>query len=214
MYFFMTNLPMYILSIIFRVTGRFVKLKIERTILQQQVKAKKRTYNFETSKLIATHTARLNWLFSERSSSATFNTAKPSGITVVLQMLNAWKRFSRGVWSVFIPTIPPHMSPSWIKLACHFWKLWDKWTSQFKTFKLLDDLLPTHLLEMIEKRCRTRNLRNSENILKISLMKRVRHGTNPFCFLAPKIWNFLPEALRITRDLKTFRDGLWAYFSL
>ena len=81
-----------------------------------------------------------------------------------------------------------------------------------QTFEILNDLAPTYLLELIEKRCRTRNLRNSENILKIPLMKRVRHGTNSFCFLAPKIWNSLPEALRITRDLKTFRDGLRAYF--
>ena len=70
-----------------------------------------------------------------------------------------------------------------------------------QTFKILNDLSPTYLLELIEKRCRTRNLRNSENILKIPLMKRVRHGANSFCFLAPKIWNSLPEALRITRDL-------------
>ena len=83
-----------------------------------------------------------------------------------------------------------------------------------QTFKILNDLSLTYLLELIEKRCRTRNLRNSKNILKIPLMKRVRHGTNSFCFSAPKIWNSLPEALRITRDLKTFRDGLRAYFSL
>ena len=83
-----------------------------------------------------------------------------------------------------------------------------------QTFKILNDLSPTYLLELIEKCCRTRNLRNSENILKIPLMKRVRHGTNSFCFLASKIWYSLPEALRITRDLKTFRDGLRAYFSL
>ena len=37
-----------------------------------------------------------------------------------------------------------------------------------RTFKILNDLSPTYLLELIEKRCRTRNLRNSENILKIS----------------------------------------------
>ena len=36
-------------------------------------------------------------LFSERSSSTTFNTAQPSGTTVVLQMLDVWKRFRRGL---------------------------------------------------------------------------------------------------------------------
>ena len=42
-------------------------------------------------------TTRLDWLFSERSFSATFITAQPSGITVVLQMLDVWKRFRRGL---------------------------------------------------------------------------------------------------------------------
>ena len=32
-----------------------------------------------------------------------------------------------------------------------------------QTFKTLNDLSPTYLLELIEKRCRTRNLGNSEN---------------------------------------------------
>ena len=45
-------------------------------------------------------------------------------------------------------------------------------------FKIPNDLAPTYLLELIEKSGRTRNLRNSENILKIS-----RHGTNTFGFL-------------------------------
>ena len=46
-----------------------------------------------------------------------------------------------------------------------------------QSFKILNDLPPTYLLELIiEKRCRTRNLRNSENSPKIPLMKRVPHG--------------------------------------
>ena len=56
-----------------------------------------------------------------------------------------------------------------------------------QTFKIPNDLAPTYLLELIEKRYRTRNLGNSENILKILLMKRVRHGTNSFCFFTPQI---------------------------
>ena len=39
-----------------------------------------------------------------------------------------------------------------------------------KIFKSPYDIAPTYILELIEKRCRTRNLRNSENILKIPLM--------------------------------------------
>ena len=43
-----------------------------------------------------------------------------------------------------------------------------------QTFKIHNELSPTYLLELIEKRCRTRNVRHSENILKIPLMKRMR----------------------------------------
>ena len=84
----------------------------------------------------------------------------------------------------------------------------------FQTLKILDDLAPTYLIELIEKRCRTRILENSDNILKIPLVKRVRHGTNSFCFLAPNIWNSLSGALRITIDLEIVSDGLQTYFSI
>ena len=41
---------------------------------------------------------------------------------------------------------------------------------EIKIFKINNDLAPTYLLELIEKRRRTRNIRNSENILNIPLM--------------------------------------------
>ena len=156
-------------------------------------------------------TARLNWLFSERSSSVTFNTVQPSGITVLLQMLDAWKRFRalKCVYSNHTASYESLLN----KARLPSLEVGRQMNIAIQTFKILNDLSPTYLLELIKKRCRTRNIRNSENILKIPLMKRVRHGTNSFCFLAPKIWNPLPEALRITRDLKTSRDGLRAYFS-
>ena len=80
-----------------------------------------------------------------------------------------------------------------------------------QTLKILNDLALTYLLELSENRWHTCNLRNSENILKNFLM---RHRTTYFCFLAPKIWKSLQEALNITRDFETFKDGLRAYFLL
>ena len=50
-----------------------------------------------------------------------------------------------------------------------------------QTLKILNDLALTYLLELSENRWHTCNFRNSENILKIFLM---RHGTNYFCFSA------------------------------
>ena len=49
-----------------------------------------------------------------------------------------------------------------------------------QTFKILNDLAPTYLLELIEKRCRTRSLRNSENILKIPLMNKFLLHFGPY----------------------------------
>ena len=42
-----------------------------------------------------------------------------------------------------------------------------------QTFKILNELALTYLLELIEKCCGTRNLRNSENIFKIPLMSHI-----------------------------------------
>ena len=143
------------------------------------------------------------------SSSASFNTAQPSGITVhsapnARCMEKIQERALKCVHSNHTASYDSLLNKAHLQSL----KVGRQMSIAIQTFKIIIDLAPTYLLERIEKCCRTRNFRNSEKILKIPLIKRVQHGTNSFCFLAPKIWNSLPEELRITRDLKTFRDGL------
>ena len=44
--------------------------------------------------------------------------------------------------------------------------------------------------------------------LAVPFYNRVRHGTNSFSFLAPKIWNNLPEEIRTLSDLPSFRKAI------
>ena len=73
-----------------------------------------------------------------------------------------------------------------------------------QTFKILNDLVPTYLIELIKKRCCTCNLRNSENILKLPLMKRVRHGTNSFCFLGPENQELFARGIENNKEPQNF----------
>ena len=59
---------------------------------------------------------------------------------------------------MFIPTIPPHMIP--LNKAClQSLEVGKQVNIAIQTFKIPYDFAPTYLLELIEKRCRTRNLR-------------------------------------------------------
>ena len=94
-------------------------------------------------------TANSNKLFSERLSSATFNTAQPSGITVVLQILAVWEHSGEGskvclfqpcrlIWVPPKARLPSLEVGRQMNIAIH-------------TFTILSDLAPTYFLELIEK---------------------------------------------------------------
>ena len=77
-----------------------------------------------------------------------------------------------------------------------------------QTFKIINNLSPPYLQDLLTPRKCTRTLRNSVKTLEIPFYKRVRHGTNSFSYLAPKIWNNLPEAIRSIPDLPSFRKEI------
>ena len=58
-----------------------------------------------------------------------------------------------------------------------------------QTFKIVNDLSPPYLQDLITPWKCTRTLRNYVKTLDIPFYNRVRHGTNSFSFLAPKIWH-------------------------
>ena len=158
---------------------------------------------------------RLNWLFTERSSSCRhFQNCSDawhqcSSLNASC-MVNIQEKALKCVYSNHTASYESFLNKSRFSSL----EVGRQINIANQTFKILNDLSPTYLQELIEKHYRTRNLRNSEKTLKIPPMKKVRHGTNYFCFLASKIWNILQEALRISWDLPTFRDGLRAYFSI
>ena len=59
-----------------------------------------------------------------------------------------------------------------------------------QTIEIVNNLSPPYLL-ITWRKC-TRFLKHSVEILEIPFYKRVKHGTNSFSFLAPKIWKNLP----------------------
>ena len=76
-----------------------------------------------------------------------------------------------------------------------------------QTLKIINDLSPPYLQDLITPRKCTRALRNYVKTLDIPFNNRVRHGTNSFSFLAPKIWNNLPEEIRTLSDLPFFQEN-------
>ena len=77
-----------------------------------------------------------------------------------------------------------------------------------QTFKIVNNLSPPYLQDLITPRKCTLILRNSVKTLDIPFYNRVGHGTNSFSFLAPKIWNNIPEETRTLSDLPSFRKAI------
>ena len=117
-------------------------------------------------------TSRPNWLFSERSSSATFNTAQPSGIHCSAPNARCMEKIQERVLKCVYSNHTASYESLLNKARLPSQEVGRQMNIAIQTFKILNDLAPTYLLELIEKRCRTRSLRNSENILKIPLMNK------------------------------------------
>ena len=77
-----------------------------------------------------------------------------------------------------------------------------------QTFKMVNNLSPPYLQDLITPRKCTRILRNSVKTLEMPFYNRVRHGTNSFSILALKISNNLPEEIRTLSDLPSFRKAI------
>ena len=77
-----------------------------------------------------------------------------------------------------------------------------------QTFKIVNNLSPPYLQNLITPRKCTRIPRNFVKTKEIPFYNRVRHGTNLFSFLAPKIWNNLPEEISAISDLPSFRKAI------
>ena len=74
-----------------------------------------------------------------------------------------------------------------------------------QTFKILQNLAPSYLSDLVKARNKTHSLRKGLNTLHIPQVKNKKFGQNSFYFMAPKIWNSLPNNIRISTSLSQFK---------
>ena len=67
-----------------------------------------------------------------------------------------------------------------------------------QTYKIINNLAPTYLKELITP------IQNSK--FHLPLFKSTRHGLNSFAYMAPRIWNTLPECTRNATSLQNFKS--------
>ena len=71
-----------------------------------------------------------------------------------------------------------------------------------QTYKIKNNLAPRYLKELITP------IQNSK--FHLSLFKSTRHGLNSFAYMAPRIWNTLPECTHNATSLQKSRINKWS----
>ena len=79
-----------------------------------------------------------------------------------------------------------------------------------QTFKILNNLAPSYLSNLIVLKNQTRTLRSGQNTLDRPPFKTTKLGLHSFMYIAAVIWNSLPEAIRTLGDLQDFKKELSA----
>ena len=77
------------------------------------------------------------------------------------------------------------------------------------TFKALNNLCPSYISDLLETYKPTRSLRSwSRNLLVIPRSKLKSYGDRAFSVCAPKLWNGIPEIIKCSVNLNTFKHNL------
>jgi len=80
------------------------------------------------------------------------------------------------------------------------------------TFKALNSLAPSYLIDMFHSKENLRSLRSSGQALLIVPQTRlITVGDRAFSAYAPKLWNSLPQTMREDKDLNSFKTNLKTY---
>ena len=79
-----------------------------------------------------------------------------------------------------------------------------------ETFKIINEISPPLLNDLIVKRQSTINFRYT-NILQIPQVRTTTYGKNSFRYAAPSLWNSLPEDFRKCTNFSQFKTliGTW-----
>lgn len=77
------------------------------------------------------------------------------------------------------------------------------------TFKILNNLAPSYLIDLLNLYIPTRALRSSNQGLLMQPMSRLKtKGDRAFAFAAPKLWNSLPVDVRASETIQSFKSRL------
>ena len=80
------------------------------------------------------------------------------------------------------------------------------------TFKALNNLCPSYVSDLLETYKPTRSLRSSsKNLLVVPRSQLKSYGDRAFSVCAPKLWNDIPEIIKCSVNLKTFKRNLKTY---
>ena len=80
------------------------------------------------------------------------------------------------------------------------------------TYKALNGQAPSYITELLEPYIPARNLRSScRNLLKIPLVKLLSYAHRCFSFAAPTLWNSLPDFIRQSSSLSSFKTHIKTY---
>ena len=82
------------------------------------------------------------------------------------------------------------------------------------TVKVLNNLCPSYVSDLLHETYKpARSLRSStRNLLVIPRSKLKSYGDRAFSVSAPKLWNDIPEIIKCSGDLNTFKRNLKTYF--
>ena len=79
-------------------------------------------------------------------------------------------------------------------------------------YKSLHGQAPEYITDMLPRYAPCRPLRSSDTeLITVPKARTKRHGEAAFSFYAPKLWNTLPEHLRLAETVETFKHALKTY---
>ena len=77
------------------------------------------------------------------------------------------------------------------------------------TYKALTGQAPGYITDLLKPYTQTRNLRSSsKNLLNVPPVKLVSYGQRCFSFVAPSLWNSLPDNIRQSSSLQNFKTHI------
>jgi len=78
-----------------------------------------------------------------------------------------------------------------------------------RTFKALNNLAPSYLLDLLNIYIRSRTLRSSSSLtLVLPRTRTTSMGSRAFSFAAPYLWNLLPQDVRNSESIHVFKSCL------